>query len=611
MEGVLIKVQKAIEGNAKNSKNSYDLINIIKEVIGNPDLIDKRIFQLVLAEIYSFQFIIKSNELKPMLVWTDKNGMTIKEPDIENFSEEQLSYIAERQKNSQDLALKVRYSHILWLSKARKIEYAREAIDCYRHLLKEYSELEKAESNLDHWLDFLEAIKNLLPLSLSVGYQTQEVKQLVLHYVKEYSLASSAASVVRKDLAELMQSHKSLFKIIDFEGVVNSLEQVYEIVREKQLHHAIDLLETILMIEQKLGNDLVKWKRLIAIGWEKIARNRGIDAAIVTTNFCMKAILAYEEIGDEVKVAELYDFYDELRNNVELASFPIGESKEAVKFYDELAEAVIENDSDWIIQFLMFDKKVLPQKAEIIASANKENDFLKMVHTTVFDQNGNTNKHYSSQPEKDIEELIFGYTVHIGYNFHLIQSIILGAIKIQKLTYDKVLRYLLHSSWYGQELKIGKRRDTERPVKWLSIVAPGIVDFFVAMDGLIYSKKVYNITTSFDSLTMKIEGILRTLAEYHGIHTFTIKKDNLGREISEEMDIMKLLTHPEVVEFIGEDDIFFLRYVFTEKGGFNLRNKVAHSLIGFDQYSIGHLMLIFVAILRLGGFQLKPINSNG
>jgi hypothetical protein len=278
-----------------------------------------------------------------MFVWTDKNGMTIKEPDIENFSKEQLLYIVECQKNSQDFALKARYSHILWLSKARKIEYAREAIDCYKHLVKEYAELDKAESEHDHWLDFLDDIKNLLALSLSVGYQTEDVKQIVIHYAKEYPLTNSAASVVRKDLAELMQDHKSLFKAIDFEGVVNSLKEVYDIVHEKQLHHAVELLETILAIEQKLGHDLVKWKRLVAIGWEKIARNRGVDAAIVTTNFCMKAILAYEEIGDEGKVRELYDFYDELRNNVELTSFPVGESKEAVKIYDELAKAVIEN----------------------------------------------------------------------------------------------------------------------------------------------------------------------------------------------------------------------------------------------------------------------------
>jgi hypothetical protein len=69
---------------------------------------------------------------------------------------------------------------------------------------------------------------------------------------------------------------------------------------------------------------------------------------------------------------------------------------------------------------------------------------------------------------------------------------------------------------------------------------------------------------------------------------------------------MRLLTEPELIKLIGEDDIFYLRYIFTEKGGLNFRNKVAHSLLTYEQYSIGYLMLIFVAILRLGRFKLKP-----
>jgi hypothetical protein len=604
MDNLLQRIAQAVELNAKSREKNRDNIIVIKEAIGDPDAVDKPVLELAIAELYAFQFTISSNELKPMFVWTDKNGMTVKEPNIENFSEEQLTHLKERLKNSVDVTLRARYSHILWLSKARKIEHGKEAIDCYFTLLKEHAENDIANPGNDHWLNFLEVTRNLFALSLATGYKVEETKGVIIRFAKTYSLKSSAASVVRKDLADLMRENKQVFKVQDLEGIVNALKEGYDTVEEKDLHHAIDILETILSIEQKLGNDLVHWKRLVAEGWEKIARNRGVDAALVTTNFCMKAVLAYEEIGDKKKVSELYDFYAELREHVELSSFPFQESKEAMKMFDVLSDALLNNESDGIIQFLMIDKKVIPQKNEIVNSFSGENAFLKDVLCSVFDQNGNTNRHYSSESEKNTEELIFGYAVWINYHAYFVQSIILKAVRTGKLTYDKVLNYLYNFSWYGQELKIGKRKDVRRTQKWLSVVAPGIVDFFFAIDGMIYSKKIFNITTSFDSLTMKIEGIVRTLAEFHGVHTFVIKRDNLGREVSEEMDIMKLLTHPKIVEFIGEDDIFFLRFVFTEKGGLNLRNKVAHSLLGFDQYSIGYLMLIFVAILRLGKYQL-------
>jgi hypothetical protein len=608
METILGQLHSALEANARDSRYFHDYSNIVKEIIGDPQGLEKGVLELVQAEIMVFQFVIRRNKLAPMFSWTDENGTLMEEPDITRFSDEQLAYLVERQKNCTDLILKARYSHILWLSRVKKVDYAKDAINSYLKLAPFYRDLDLESASGDYWLRCLDVLRNVLLLSVSIGHMVDEVKQMIVDYAVNYPIQSKACSVVRKDLTELMNEQKKVFQKNDFVGLTDSLEQVFEIVKGDQFHHAVEILDVILVVEQKLGNDLIKWKRLTAELWEKITYQRGLSAAIVTTNFCMKAILAYEEIGDDKKVSELYDYYEELRNSVELHTIPLGiESKELYEFADELSKAVLENESDEIIKFLMWDDKIIPRKSEMIKSAREgENSIFDDVHTSVFDQQGNTNRHYGTDTEKDIEKLIFGYSIWLQHSYQIINSIVIGGIKSRRLTHDIVLRYLIKESWYGQELEIGKRKDRKRPFKWLSIIAPGIVDFFVAMEGLIYSNRLFNIATSYDSLTMKIEGIVRTLAEYRGIHTFTIKRDNLGREVSEEKDIMKLLTEPEIIKFIGDDDIFFLRYVFTEKGGLNLRNKVAHSLLGYDQYSLGHLMLIFFAILRLGRFKLKP-----
>ncbi len=605
---MLVRLHQELEDKVKESKYIQDFAGIVKEIIGDPAVLDKTVLELMRAEMQVFQFTIIRNELKPMFIWTDKKGMHIEEPDVKNFSNEQLEYLITRQKECKDSILKARYSHVLWLSRAKKIDFAKEAIDSYLEHINYYATHDPIETERDHWLAFLEVIRNLVPLSASINYKLEVVKALVINYALNYPIKSKAASVVRKSLTELMLEQKTIFQLSDFAGIVTSLELVFETVKKTQLHHAVEILEVIVVIEHKLGNDLIRWKRFIAEMWEKIARERGVDAALVTTNFCMKAILAYEEINDQAKVAQLYTFYEELRNNVELHGIPLGsESKELFEFADQLSKQVVAWESEEIISFLMTDKLVIPRRNQIAKSDDdSENSFLNDVHTSVFDQQGNTNRHYSTDSEKNIEHLIFSYGIWIEHCFQIINLIITGAIKSRKLTYHVVLQYLITESWYGQELEIGKRKDNKRPFRWLSIIAPGIVDFFVAMDGLIYSNKIFNIATSYDSLTMKIEGIVRTLAEYHGIPTFVIKRDHQGREVSEEKDIMRLLTEPAVVEFIGEDDVFFLRFVFTEKGGLNLRNKVAHSLLSYDQYSIAHLMLIFIAILRLGRFKLTP-----
>lgn len=608
MNPILLKLHQELEARVRDLKYSHDYANIVKEVVGDPDNLDAETLEFVRAEIRIFQFVIRRNKLHAMFSWTNEDGMLVEEPDIKTFTNLQLNYLADRQNGCSDTILKARYSHVLWHSRVKKIDYARNAIDAYLALIPYYADLDAESDRGDRWLNCLNALENGFFLSVSVNYRKETLKKIIRDYALNYPKTSKACSVVRKSLAELMIEQKQIFQKEDLSGVVASLEEAYNLVRHDQFHHAVEILEVIVTIEQKIGNELLKWKRLIAELWEKITYQRGISAAIVTTNFCMKAILAYEEIGEDKKVAELYKYYDELRDSVELHSVPLGfESKELYEFGEALSQRVLTLESHDIIKFLMWDDKIIPRKKDILDKGKeRENTIFDDVHTSVFDQEGNTNRHYGSEKEKGVEQLIFGYSIWLQHSFQIINSIIFGGIKSRKLTHDIILRFLLDESWYGQELKIGRRKDRKRPFKWLSVIAPGIVDFFVAMEGLIYSKKVFNIATSYDSLTMKIEGIVRSLANYKGIPTFTIKRDNLGREVSEEKDIMKLLTEPEVIEFIGEDDIFFLRYVFTEKGGLNLRNKVAHSLLGYDQYSIGHLMLIFFAILRLGRFKLKP-----
>lgn len=609
---IVSTLHQQLEARVRDIKYAHDYSNIIKEVGGDPDKLDKDTLELIRAEIKVFQFTIRKNELHPMFSWTDENGTLVQEPDVKNFTDRQLEYLAVRQADSKDMILKARYSHILWHSRAKKIDYARNAIEAYLDLAPYYAKLDFASEAGDYWLKCLNALENGFLLSVLINYQKEQFKKIIINNALRYSTDSKACSVVRKSLAEFMVEQKQVFLKDDLLGVVASLEEVFNLVKDDQLHHAVEIVELIIIIEQKLNNDLLKWKRLNAELWEKITYQRGLSAAIVTTNFCMKAILAYEEIKDEKKVAELYKYYDELRDNVELHAIPIGiESKEMYEFAESLSKHVLEREPHDIIKFLMWDDKIIPRKSEILERGkDRENSIFDDVHSSVFDQEGNTNRHYGTEKEKNIEQLVLVYSIWLQHSFQIINSIVVGGIKSRKLTHDTVLRFLIDESWYGQELKIGRRKDTQRPFKWLSVIAPGIVDFFVSMEGLIYSKKLFNIATSYDSLTMKIEGIIRSLANYRGIHTFTIKRDNLGREISEEKDIMKLLTEPEIIQFIGEDEIFFLRFVFTEKGGLNIRNKVAHSLLGYDQYSLGHLMLIFFAILRLGRFKLKPREEN-
>ncbi len=60
-------------------------------------------------------------------------------------------------------------------------------------------------------------------------------------------------------------------------------------------------------------------------------------------------------------------------------------------------------------------------------------------------------------------------------------------------------------------------------------------------------------------------------------------------------------------KLFNEDEILFFKALLVEKAGYNLRHKVAHSLIQYDEYSIGIAHLLVLLLLRLGEIRFSRI----
>jgi hypothetical protein len=111
-----------------------------------------------------------------------------------------------------------------------------------------------------------------------------------------------------------------------------------------------------------------------------------------------------------------------------------------------------------------------------------------------------------------------------------------------------------------------------------------------------------NLVLAIYSLTLKIEGLFRDMCQFSGIATFYMTKDNKGRDIVREKDIHALLYEKTIKKLFDEDDLLFLKFLLVEKAGYNLRHKIAHSLMLFHDYSIAYMHLLILALLRLGKY---------
>jgi len=146
---------------------------------------------------------------------------------------------------------------------------------------------------------------------------------------------------------------------------------------------------------------------------------------------------------------------------------------------------------------------------------------------------------------------------------------------------------------------------------WLSQITGSLIEYFVQLKNIIHNQNYFpDLVMPTDSLTVKIEGLVRDLCGLNGITTFMQTKDKNDKLIIKEKDLNMLLREEEIEKIFNPDDLLLFKYLLVEKKGYNLRHKVAHGLMHFSNYSIDNLHLLFICLLKLGMYDFTKKNED-
>lgn len=567
-------------------------------------------------EIDFLNFNISENKLTFIYSGTNESGEPYEYPSIKQFTEDTYNYLIERQKNVKAINLKARYSHILWLSPKREIEFAQTAIDNYLKLIQIREEQDIKFPDENFGLKVLENIKNVFFLSVSITYRIEEVKEEINRIVKKYSEKSNYSNVIKLQLIELMLKNKLIFKVDDFSGIVEVCEKLMLKSYSYSKHSVIDILNLIIKVEEKLINDTVKYERRIAELWEELSTEREDETNIVSIDFCRNALKIYKKLNDKDKVKELEKRFSKLKKNIKLAKVSQEiDLTEMMQEYRKYAEKLTDKESFVIINSLMNDKSLLPtlNQVEKLANETIKQSFLSfLANTSIIDSKGNTSQHFNDKEEYEYFQKLQNYQFSLQLSYsNLIREIIFLGIKKEKLNASTFFSFLQQNSWLGKELEMSSNSGRLIPYCWLALIAPALNDYFINLEFYFTNKKNYpNFILCIDSLSLKIEGMLRDICEFIGITTFELKPDKKARMVSQEKDIHKLLYEPELAKLIDKDDLFFFKFLLIEKAGYNLRNKVAHSLMTFNDYNLDYMNLLIMAVLKLGKYNFVVSKNN-
>jgi hypothetical protein len=256
----------------------------------------------------------------------------------------------------------------------------------------------------------------------------------------------------------------------------------------------------------------------------------------------------------------------------------------------------------------------LPSRAALdkAVETTKDTPELLIIPKSVIDTEGHTAQHFSTDDERQRHALLWAYHEMMQFPvLVLLNEVLRLSVRKDKISSAVLLSLLRSRSWLGTPLHKDLVTGATEEYDWVSLAAPAVQEYFeqllqVNRDSLYRP----NFILSTDSLTLKLEGILRDLCHYRGGMTSTLITDDAGRKIWREKDANALLHDETLIAFLPEEDLLFLRYLLVEQAGLNLRNRVAHSLILPSHYCEGFVQLLLLALLRLGRFSFKPRDAS-
>jgi hypothetical protein len=571
-------------------------------------------------EIDVFNYVFRKGEMVAKFTGTDENGNPWKYPDISKLSENAADYLSQRAQSVINNILKARYSHILWNSQFKRQPQAMTAIDSYLLISNDLEKIAVNVPNDPHpGLELLNCIENTFALCVNVKYKIDDIKSKILNLILLYNNTITSAFALKYNLISLVLNNSINFQKDNILGFADICKDIAVSLESKSnIHGAITMLELGLKIDKQLNNDITNWNEEIAKLYEKLMIQAEGNENLAINSYCQSAIEHYKAAKNDQKSSELEKKYIELKQSMKLKKIgaPIDLSMHKKK-WQETAKLILRLEPDEIVKFLMLDKNLLPNFKDIEKIAvdiSSMSLVSRLFPTEVLDQKGNIAQHFDTAEEKKYFDMLQAYSINLGFKIDMLREVLGTIIVHKKLTAIELISFLEKNSWVSKRLVRKYNNDQEVEFCWLDLIAPSICHFFFQMERYYEERNNYpNLILLYDSLGLKFEGMLREILTLKGISTTNINyRDKGNRPVEREKDINALLHEQAIQDLVGEDDLLFYKFLFIEKMGYNLRHKIAHSLMILNEYTIEIGYLLFIAILRLSQYDITitPSENN-
>jgi hypothetical protein len=570
---------------------------------------DSTLTNLCQIEMDVFNFVYTDGYVSHKFGGTDRTGKEVKIPDIELLSKDGkiLDYIEKRLNETKNEGLKHKYSSILWHSPKKHNKFAKIAINSYLYLFRLYWAADVESPNEHFGLHAANALKNAFHYAKQSRQLIKKVIDEIETFFREYPKRSSSLRAIHFWLLKMVTENKSSFTLKLLNELVD-LCYKYATSIEVYAHTSIEYLE----YGRRLDKSRIKyeWDKTVGTMHERLMEGAIKERQFSADQFWRLAIQSYRKAGDSDKVKELERREREISSTLHLGQIRTEvDMTPVIEGYKNRAEEITEYEADYILKYLSLSHDLLPNLDQVRSRVeeSKSQHLLQWLATVQpMDTFGHTMNNISNEDEMYKHHLLSQYDMELRhFKIILIHSIIYEAVKKDKFNLINILDYLKRHSWLGELYSRPTIPGHELKYDWIGILSPALMEYFGIIKAHITNTIALNPVLVIDSLSLKIEGMLREMLRFMDVPTFINKKDNKGQPITQERTLDDLLRDKNLESLLEEGDIFFFKYLLVEKEGLNLRHNVAHCLLTYEHYSIYHAHLLVVALLRIGKYVLS------
>lgn len=547
-------------------------------------------------------------------------------PNVAGYIQKEFDYFEKRYKSCKNLYAKTEYGLLVYFGKrtpySKHKDFKKELSNQLFELARQYFQnILTLDETKGYSLYFIHSLETAFKIAEEGKLMTEleEIGKYIYSKHQTWDVTREVTHRIVLDLSGLMSENFKYFKnLIDFDAVIAKNIEGADALEKIDKWGSIAAISICIGIQKKLkkpSENLISKKAAL---YEKLSNDAELQGNMSAVSLIEDAITLYKQIKSIPDLERVEKKYSDLRGKFKLGKISQElDRDETEDLLIRIKSTVDNSDEQEIIKLLIVSPwyPTIEKTKEMAKEYAKQSVFLSMVSTVILDKFGNTVERFSTDQEKEDHSFwnTYGFTFQLGT--HIMVRFFLEAIKIGKLTFSSVMNHL-ESSWineeierfyYGEKVKIIPLDTLKFPLK----------HFFEELEKYL-KDNTYNpdFVTVTDSLTLKIEGLVRYFVEKLGVSTFKFKGQNEDKIAMEKLldDLMADLAHmpegkPEQKTNFAEDDRLLIKYVLTSKAGFNLRNKVAHSLLDIDEYSLSSIIVLICIILRFTKYNFVKIDD--